>query len=53
MIINRDNLKKIKEEILRKYITDEELNKIKEKIYKEAEEEIKQFSIVEEEEIDE
>ena len=53
MNIDRDNLKKIKEEIIKKSITLEELNEIKEKLYKDAEEEIKQFNTVKEEELDE
>ena len=54
MEITRDNLKIIKEKIIEEYMDKEELDKIKDSIYKESEKEMEEFSkINEEEELDE
>lgn len=44
MDITRENLKLVKEEILKKIIQEEELNKIKENIYNESKEIISKFN---------
>lgn len=44
MDITRENLKFVKEKIVKEFITDEELNKIKENIYEEAKEVINKFN---------
>lgn len=53
MDITRENLKSVKEEILKKFIMEEELDKIKKDIYEEAKEIINKFNNTEVESIDE